>query len=114
MAVRRGRRTEVTASSAALADTGLAGTDLPDTGLAGTDLAGTGLTDGTRPGRTSSVPAAPMPPALVAAARRQARDVAVRLDVAGTEAIAIVGEVGDPRAWWTAIWSLAGPAREDR
>ena len=114
MAVRRGRRTEVTASSAALADTGLAGTDLPDTGPADTGPAGTGLTDGTRPGRTSSVPAAPMPPALVAAARRQARDVAVRLDVAGTEAIAIVGEVGDPRAWWTAIWSLAGPAREDR
>jgi hypothetical protein len=51
-----------------------------------------------------AVPTAPMPPSLVAAARNpRAQDVAVRLEVAGTELIAVIGGAGDPDEWWTAI-----------
>jgi hypothetical protein len=56
------------------------------------------------------VPTAPLPPGLItAAADGRSHDVPVRLDVAGTEVIAVVGGDGDPREWWTAIWGLAGP-----
>ena len=57
------------------------------------------------------VPAAPLPPGLVTAAAdaRSHDDVPVRLDVAGSEVIAVVGGDGDPREWWTAIWAVAGP-----
>ncbi len=56
------------------------------------------------------VPSAPMPPGLIAAAGdARLRDVPVRLDVAGTDVIAVVSGDGDPREWWTAIWSVTGP-----
>lgn len=59
------------------------------------------------------VPAMPMPPSLVAAARElHKQDVPVRLDVGGTEVIAVIGGEGDPREWWSAIWRLASPIRE--
>ena len=62
-----------------------------------------------------AVPTAPMPPSLVAVASdpRPQDVVAVRLDVAGTEAIAVIGGAGDPREWWTAIWHLAGADATD-
>jgi hypothetical protein len=53
---------------------------------------------------------APVPPSLAAAARElRNTDVPVRLDVAGTEVVAVVGGAGDPRQWWAAIWRLAAP-----
>lgn len=53
---------------------------------------------------------APVPPALAAAARElRATEVPVRLDVAGTAVVAVVGGAGDPRQWWAAIWRLAAP-----
>ncbi len=59
------------------------------------------------------VPSAPMPPPLVAAARELRRqDVPVRMDVGGTEVIAVIGGEGDPREWWTAIWELIHQATE--
>jgi hypothetical protein len=59
------------------------------------------------------VPAAPMPPVLLAAARDvHQRDIPVRLDVAGTDVVAVIGGAGDPREWWTTIWQLAAPAEE--
>jgi len=58
---------------------------------------------------TSTVPTTPMPPNLIAAARdSRTQDVAVRLEVAGTEVIAVIGEAGDPHEWWTAIRSITG------
>lgn len=61
----------------------------------------------------TSVPTAPMPPSLVAAARELPRcDVPVRLKVGNAEVVAVVGGEGDPREWWTAIWELATPAGE--
>jgi len=55
---------------------------------------------------------APVPPALAAAARDlRATEVPVRLDVAGAEAIAVIGGAGDPQQWWAAIWRLAGAGR---
>jgi hypothetical protein len=58
-----------------------------------------------------SVPASPMPPELVAAAREvHAGEVPVRFEVAGTQAIAVIGGEGDPREWWTAIWRLTESA----
>lgn len=63
----------------------------------------------------NAVPAAPLPASLMAAARDQRmHDVAVRLDVAGTEVIAVVGGAGDPREWWTAIWGIAAADVADR
>jgi hypothetical protein len=60
-----------------------------------------------------SVPVAPMPPELVAAARDlRPRDVPVRLEIGGAEVIAVIGGEGDPREWWQAIWQLASPVRE--
>lgn len=62
-----------------------------------------------------AVPTAPMPASLVAAAHDpRLNDVAVRLDVAGTEIIAVVGGAGDPREWWTAIWRITGADVADR
>ena len=50
---------------------------------------------------------APVPPALVAASREQrATEVPVRLDVAGTDVVAVVGGAGDPHQWWAAIRRL--------
>ena len=61
----------------------------------------------------SPAPTAPVPPVLVAAARElHRRDVPVRLDVGGTEVIAVIGGEGDPGRWWTAIVELARPAKE--
>jgi hypothetical protein len=58
-------------------------------------------------------PSAPMPPGLVAAARElHTRDIPVRVDVAGTEVIAVVRGAGDPREWWTAIWRMARAVEE--
>ncbi len=54
------------------------------------------------------VPSSPMPAELVAAAREaHAKEFPVRLDVAGTPVIAVIGGEGDPREWWTAIWHAA-------
>ena len=53
-------------------------------------------------------PTAPMPPSLLVAARElHRREVPVRLDVAGTEVIAVIGGEGDPREWWASIVQLA-------
>jgi hypothetical protein len=53
------------------------------------------------------VPEAPMPHSLLAAATDSASpDATVRLDVDGTDVIAIIGGPGDPREWWSAVWSL--------
>ncbi|HTZ92715.1 MAG TPA: hypothetical protein VMB74_10000 [Streptosporangiaceae bacterium] len=90
----------------ALTKTALPQPELPGTGLLGTGLPGTGL-PGT--GRNSTPPSAPLPPALLAAARDlRGDDVAVRLKVAGADVVAVVGGPGDPREWWTAIWQAAG------
>lgn len=60
----------------------------------------------------TSGPLAPVPPALVAAARElHRRDVPVRLDIEGTEVIAVIDGNGDPREWWEAIRQLADPVR---
>ena len=62
---------------------------------------------------TGEPPAAPMPPGLVAAAREvHSADVPVRLDVGGTEVVAVIGGAGDPREWWNAIWQLTHPVQE--
>ena len=56
------------------------------------------------------VPAAPMPASLRAAAANYASpDSTLRLDVDGTDVIAIIGGPGDPREWWSAVWSLTVP-----
>ncbi len=55
------------------------------------------------------VASGPMPPGLVAAARElHSQDRPVRIEVAGSEVIAVVGGAGDPREWWNAIWLVAG------
>ncbi len=55
-----------------------------------------------------AVPAASMPPELLAAARDlRGGDVPVRLEVAGNDVVAVIGGAGDPREWWTTIWQLA-------
>lgn len=52
---------------------------------------------------------APVPPSLVAAARElHATEVPVRLEVAGSEVVAVVEGAGDPQQWWAAICRLAG------
>jgi hypothetical protein len=59
------------------------------------------------------VPAAPMPPELLAAARElHDEDIPVRLNVLGTEVIAVIGGPGDPREWWTVIWQLGQQGQE--
>jgi hypothetical protein len=61
-----------------------------------------------------AVPTAPMPLSLAAAARDpRATDVAVRFEVAGTEVIAVIGGVGNPDEWWTAIRHIAGADAAD-
>jgi hypothetical protein len=63
----------------------------------------------------SAAPTQPMPPSLVAAARdTRAQDVAVRLEVDGTELIAVIGGPGDPQEWWTAITRITGANVADR
>ncbi len=60
-----------------------------------------------------TVPAAPVPPSLLAAAQdpRQA-GCPVRLAVGGNDVIAVIGdEGGDPREWWSAIQRLASGLR---
>ena len=59
----------------------------------------------------AAVPSAPMPASLLAAANEQpVHEVPVRVDVAGTDVIAVIGGPGDPREWWSAVWQLARPA----
>lgn len=56
------------------------------------------------------VPEAPMPASLVAAAADYASpDSPVRIDVEGSDVIAIIGGPGDPRQWWSALWCLTVP-----
>jgi hypothetical protein len=58
----------------------------------------------------TSVPLVPVPPALVAAAAELHRqDVPVRLNIEGTEVIAVIDGNGDPSEWWEAIRQLADP-----
>jgi hypothetical protein len=55
--------------------------------------------------------AVPVPPALRSAAcDLRGRNVAVRLDVGGVEAVAVVSGPGDPLQWWAAIWDMIWPA----
>lgn len=55
------------------------------------------------------LPAGPVPPSLLAAARElRGEDVPVRLTVAGQDMVAVVGGPGDPSEWWRAIRALAG------
>jgi hypothetical protein len=59
----------------------------------------------------AAVPAAPLPAGLIAAAREQSLgETPIRLDVGGTEVIAVIGGPGDPREWWSAVWHVAGRA----
>jgi hypothetical protein len=59
------------------------------------------------------VPSVPLPLSLVAAARELHRqDVPVRLDIEGTEVIAVIDGHGDPHEWWEAMRQLAGPVRK--
>jgi hypothetical protein len=61
----------------------------------------------------TAVPAAPMPATLAAAAREQLpQDAPVRLEVAGSDVIAVIGGPGDPRQWWSALWQIAVPSGE--
>lgn len=58
-------------------------------------------------------PSVPLPLSLVAAARElHRRDVPVRLDIEGTEVIAVIDGDGDPREWWEAMRQLADPVRK--
>lgn len=59
------------------------------------------------------VPAADVPPPLLAAAEHRGhRGASVRLDVDGQELIAVIGgERGDPHEWWAAIRRLASRVR---
>ena len=60
-------------------------------------------------GAPDLVPSGPMPPGLVAAARElHSQDFPVRVEMAGSEVIAVIGGGGDPREWWNAIWQIAG------
>ena len=60
-------------------------------------------------GAPDSVPSGPMPPGLVAAGRElHSQDFPVRVEMEGSEVIAVVGGGGDPREWWNAIWQIAG------
>ena len=61
------------------------------------------------PAADTVVTAEPVPPSLLAAAQDPRRSGApVRLDVDGSELIAVVdGEAGDPHEWWSAIRRLA-------
>ena len=89
-----------------------AGAVAPAADPEGTALLSSGLPSPTlsSAAQQSTVPSAPLPPNLRAAARDlRGQDVPVRLDVAGAEVIAIVGGPGDPEEWWTAIWRTAGP-----
>jgi hypothetical protein len=105
------RRLDWFETIAAAAGAAAPGTDPQGIALLNTDLPSTTLP---RAGQQSTVPLAPLPPNLVAAARDlRSRDVPVRLEVAGAEVIAIVGGPGDPREWWTAIWRTAGPETSD-
>jgi hypothetical protein len=62
---------------------------------------------------TAAVPGASMPASLLAAAAEQSpHEVPVRLDVGGADVIAVIGGPGDPRAWWSAVWRVAGKADE--
>lgn len=72
--------------------------------------------DDTVPDDPGAAPAAamePVPPSLLAAAQDPRRSGApVRLDVDGSELIAVVdGEGGDPHEWWSAIRRLASRLR---
>jgi hypothetical protein len=59
-------------------------------------------------------PTAPVPPALLAAARNARQQGSpVRLAVDGREVIAVVGEGGDPIQWWEAIRRLLSGTRRD-
>jgi hypothetical protein len=98
-----------------------AGAVAPGTDPEGTAPLNTGLPTATPPSATppragpqSTVPLAPLPPNLLAAARDlRGHDVPVRLEVAGAEVIAVVGGPGDPQEWWTTIWRTAGPEAAD-
>jgi hypothetical protein len=58
-------------------------------------------------------PPAPLPPALAAAASQvRSRDAPVRVEVEGTEVIAVIGGEGDPQEWWSAIWQLVSAGRD--
>lgn len=62
-----------------------------------------------------AAPTPPLPPSLAAAARgSRLHDIALRLDVAGTEVIAVVGGAGDPREWWAAICRITAADVADR
>jgi hypothetical protein len=57
--------------------------------------------------------ASPPPATLVAAAREEKRqEFPVRLDVGGSDFIAVIGGPGDPREWWSAIADVAEPGRD--
>jgi hypothetical protein len=73
-----------------------AGATLDDPAQSDADATGTSAT-------------APVPPSLLAAAQDPRRSGApVRLEVDGSEFIAVVdGEAGDPHEWWSAIRRLA-------
>jgi hypothetical protein len=62
--------------------------------------------DGVQAGRSQTPP-----PATLVAAAREARpqDFPVRLEMGGTQLIAVIGGPGDPREWWSAIASAARP-----
>jgi hypothetical protein len=71
--------------------------------------AGAALDDPAQSDAGATETPAPVPPSLLAAAQDPRRSGApVRLDVDGSELIAVVdGEGGDPHEWWSAIRRLA-------
>ncbi len=57
-----------------------------------------------------AVPAGPMPRELIVAARQAGEtEFSVVLDLVGATAAVIISGEGDPREWWTAVWTIAGP-----
>jgi hypothetical protein len=64
--------------------------------------------------RGAAGPASRMPANLVAAAREQSpREVPVRLEVGGSEVIAVISGPGDPREWWSAVCQVTGKVSDD-
>lgn len=71
-----------------------------------------GATLAAEPWWGATVPAAPMPASLAAAARdERSLETPVRLDVGDADVIAVIGGPGDPREWWSAVWQIASADR---
>jgi hypothetical protein len=71
--------------------------------------AGAALPD--QPWPETAAPSTPLPVSLAAAARTASPgETPIRLDVGGTDVIAVIGGPGDPREWWSAVCEFADRA----